>query len=144
MTPYSRLLPVKNIMAQNEFNAILATHKTDGYFFLDVRAPIEHLESPLPKCFCNIPILDNDERSHVGTIYKKKSATEATEVAYQHAIKKEENYIDLIKDQAKNRSIVVTCWRGGGRSQYVTNLLVEKGLQASQLEGGQKKIPQKY
>jgi tRNA 2-selenouridine synthase len=46
---------------------------------LDARSPSEFAEDHLPDAL-NVPVLDDGERAHVGTIYKQQSAFEAKRV----------------------------------------------------------------
>ena len=46
---------------------------------LDARSPAEYGEDHLPGAIC-VPVLDDAEREHVGTIYKQQSAFDAKRV----------------------------------------------------------------
>ncbi|GAB5354508.1 hypothetical protein AAMO2058_000124400 [Amorphochlora amoebiformis] len=50
----------------------------NGAYVIDLRAPVEYAQDHHPKAV-NVPLLDDDERSLVGTIYKQRSPDEAFE-----------------------------------------------------------------
>jgi tRNA 2-selenouridine synthase len=105
---------------------------------LDARSPSEFAEDHLPAAL-NVPVLDDDERAHVGTIYKQQSAFEAKRVgaplvARNIARAIEERFSSMPKDWRP----LVYCWRGGGRSGSLTHVLRQVGWDAVRLDGGYK------
>ena len=81
----------------------------------DVRSPKEFTEGHIQSAV-NIPILNNDERKAVGTDYKQKGK----EAAVRTGIKLVGPRLDEIVEQAnliaKDKKLLVHCWRGGMRS----------------------------
>lgn len=104
---------------------------------VDVRSPAEFEEDHLPGAL-NWPVLDNDERRIVGTLYKE-SPFEARKlgaalVARNIARHLEESTTDLDKDWRP----LVYCWRGGQRSGAMSWFLGQIGFRSRQLVGGYK------
>ena len=104
---------------------------------LDARSESEFEQSHIPKAV-NLPILNNEERKTVGTLYKNSGSEEATLKGFElvgprfHIIIKEA----LILFPEKN--IITYCWRGGMRSQIISWLLTMAGFQVYRLNGGYK------
>ena len=113
--------------------------KNHNYLILDVRSEKEFENSALPFSV-NFPILTNDERHEVGLLYKQVSKNVAINYAYYLAKQKEKEYLEKINNLGDKKNIIVYCWRGGGRSKYVTNLFLENNYNVLQLEGGQQKF----
>ncbi|MFC1686836.1 tRNA 2-selenouridine(34) synthase MnmH [Nanoarchaeota archaeon] len=108
----------------------------DNKIFVDVRSPKEFEEDHLPKAI-SVPVLDNEERAIVGTLYKQ--------VSREEAIKEGEKFyearIPLISEAIKphkGKTLVVYCWRGGMRSKIMATLFETLKFKVYQLEGGYK------
>ena len=105
---------------------------------IDVRSPAEFLEDHIPDTQ-NCPVLDNQERIKVGTLYKQVSAFEARKVG---AVLVARNIAKILEngflEQAKNWRPLIYCWRGGQRSGALTHVMREVGWDAHQLAGGYK------
>ena len=105
---------------------------------IDVRSPAEFAEDHLPGAQ-SCPVLSNEERIRVGTLYKQVSAFEAKKVGAAIVSRNiaqclESNFLD----QPKNWRPMIYCWRGGQRSGAFTHVLCEIGWDAHQLAGGYK------
>jgi tRNA 2-selenouridine synthase len=105
---------------------------------IDVRSPAEYIEDHLPEAQ-SCPVLNNEERIRVGTLYKQVSAFEAkklgaTLVSRNIAEALEANFLN----KPKHWRPLVYCWRGGQRSGAFTHVLREIGWDAHQLAGGYK------
>lgn len=104
---------------------------------IDARSEGEFDLGHLPKAH-NIPILNNEERIIIGTIYKEKGAENATLKGFElvgprfHLIQKK-----ALKD-FPSKKIILYCWRGGMRSQILSWLLVMIGFEVFRLRGGYK------
>lgn len=110
---------------------------------IDVRAPVEFAEGSLPNAV-NLPLLNNDERAMVGTIYKKKGQAAAIALGNELVsgeIKKAriQAWIDFI---VKNPNAVIYCFRGGLRSQTTQSWLKDCGIERPLVKGGYKKARQ--
>ena len=99
---------------------------------IDVRSPSEYYKGHMPNSI-NIPLFDNDERSIIGTIYKKEGRKKAVLEGLTFFEKKMESLLDdLFKSiesyktiPSKNNDIFIRiyCSRGGMRSQSIAWLL---------------------
>jgi tRNA 2-selenouridine synthase len=105
--------------------------------FVDTRTPKEFQEDHLPNAI-NIPILDNEERAIVGTLYKQASQDKAIEVGVEFFLQKLPDFMEAI-EKFKDQKIIVYCWRGGMRSKAITESLDMIGYNVLQMEGGYKK-----
>jgi len=103
---------------------------------LDTRTPKEFQEDHLPNAI-NLPILSNEERAVVGTVYKQVSQEKAIEQGIEFFSKKMPEFMKETA-QYKKDNIVVYCWRGGMRSRIVVSLLESFGYNVRQLSGGYK------
>ena len=107
--------------------------------FLDVRAEIEFAKGTLPGSQ-NLPILNTDERSEVGTCYKTLGSAAA--VLLGESLVRGENRQRKITSWLEffrlNPEGLLFCFRGGMRSQYAQNWLRDSGLNIRRVEGGYK------
>lgn len=87
----------------------------------------------------NAPVLSNEERVLVGTMYKQVSPFEATRVGAALVARNIGRHLDTtFSDRPRNWRPLIYCWRGGKRSGSVTTLFNMIGWQARQLDGGYK------
>ena len=96
----------------------------------------------------NIPLFDNDERSIIGTIYKKEGRKKAVIEGLKIFEKKMESLLDNlfinidsyknISENNKDLPIRLYCSRGGMRSQSIAWLLEKFKLNIVTLKGGYK------
>ena len=111
-----------------------------NYFYIDVRSESEFAQGHIIGAI-NMPILSDEERHEVGTLYKQVSIEKAKRLGLQYASRKILDYFDLLSDlKAKNPqlTIVFYCARGGFRSRSITQLLQGIGEEVYCLEGGYK------
>ncbi len=115
---------------------------------IDVRSPGEYYKGHMPNSI-NIPLFDNDERSIIGTIYKKAGRKKAVVEGLKFFEQKMELLLDKLFiniDSYKNISgnnnkehfIRIYCSRGGMRSQSIAWLLEKFKLNLVTLNGGYK------
>ena len=104
--------------------------------FIDTRSQKEFAIDHLPNAI-NLPILDNEERAVVGTIYKQESQEKAIQKGIEFFSKKLPKFTKEMSKH-KDKKIVVYCWRGGMRSKTVVSLFSSLGYDIRQLEGGYK------
>ena len=109
----------------------------DSHLVVDVRSPSEHAEDHIPGAI-SVPLLSDEERAEVGTIYKQTGAHEARVRALELTAHRFPAMVAEIGATAAGRPILVYCWRGGLRSKTVTSILELTGYPAVQLEGGYK------
>ena len=104
---------------------------------IDARSEGEFSQSQIPGSF-NLPILTNEERIKVGTLYKEEGSIEATLKGFElvgprfHEIQKE------ALERFPEQKAIVYCWRGGMRSQILSWLLSMVGFEIFRLKGGYK------
>ena len=105
---------------------------------IDVRSPSEHEKGHIPNSH-NISLFSNEERAHVGTVYKQQSKEAAIELGYIYVNPKLDLYIQEAKKVAPKGSVIVHCWRGGMRSQsFAEHLMVNGFDDVKVIEGGYK------
>jgi tRNA 2-selenouridine synthase len=105
---------------------------------LDARSPAEFAEDHLPGAI-SVPVLDDEERALVGTIYKEQSAFEAKRAGAPIVSRNIARQIEtLFSRKPRGWKPLVYCWRGGGRSGSLTHVLRQVGWDAVRLEGGYK------
>lgn len=106
---------------------------------LDVRAPVEFVKGAFP-CSTNIPLLDDDQRTKIGTRYKEQGQDAAIELGWrlatpeiqQQRIKAWSAYIN------QHPNGYLYCFRGGLRSRLSQQLIRESGLNYPLIKGGYK------
>ncbi len=105
---------------------------------IDARSPGEFMEDRIPGAI-NLPVLDDEERARVGTIYKQVSPFEAKRLGAGLVSRNIAQHLaSHFADKPKQYRPLVYCWRGGTRSGSMTHVLRSIGWQAAQLEGGYK------
>ncbi|GAA5181933.1 tRNA 2-selenouridine(34) synthase MnmH [Niveibacterium umoris] len=111
----------------------------DGFDeIIDVRSPAEFADDHIPGAI-NCPVLDNEQRAQIGTIYKQVSAFDARKLgAALVAENIARHLIAKFQDKPKHWRPLVYCWRGGQRSGAFTTWMRMIGWDACQLEGGYK------
>jgi len=103
---------------------------------IDVRSPAEYAEDHVPGAI-NLPVLDNDERAEVGTIYVQDSPFRARKIGAAMVFRNAANHIEhsLSHHEGGWRPLVY-CWRGGQRSGSFTWMLSQIGWRAEVVQGG--------
>ena len=107
---------------------------------IDARSPSEFALDHLPGAI-NCPVLDDEERRIVGTIYKQRSAFEARRVGGAMVAANLARHLrERFHDQPADWRPLVYCWRGGLRSGSMVQWLRLVGWDAQQLAGGYKRF----
>ncbi len=110
----------------------------NNYILIDVRSPKEYLEAHISNAI-NFPILTDEEREHVGDVYKNESSEKAKQLAVKYGSKKLFNFFnEFISLCGKDKNIVLYCARGGMRSGVLTSIIDSLGYRVFKLEGGYK------
>jgi tRNA 2-selenouridine synthase len=105
---------------------------------IDTRSPAEFDEDHVPGAI-SCPVLDNEERARVGTIYKQVSPFDAKKIGAALVARNIARHIENeFKERPKAWKPLVYCWRGGKRSGAMAHVLREVGWEAKTLEGGYK------
>ena len=105
---------------------------------IDARSPSEFALDHVPGAI-NCPVLNDEERARVGTIYKQVSPFEARKVgAALVAINVARHIQEQFEKHPRGWTPLVYCWRGGQRSGAFIHILRQVGWAAQRLEGGYK------
>lgn len=116
--------------------ADLAAHGFDD--IIDVRAPAEFAEDHLPGAM-SLPVLDDEERARVGTIYKQVSPFSARKIGAALVAKNAAAHLQgPLADKPGGWRPLVYCWRGGQRSGSFATILGQIGWRVETLAGGYK------
>ena len=109
---------------------------------IDVRSPAEFALDHIPGAI-NCPVLDNDERIRVGTMYKQVNAFEAKKVGAALVAKNIAAHIEQqFLTHPRDWKPLIYCWRGGNRSGSMALILAKIGWPVVQLDGGYKAFRQ--
>lgn len=116
--------------------ADLSAHGFDD--IIDVRAPAEFAEDHLPGAI-SLPVLDDEERARVGTIYKQVSPFSARKIGAALVAKNAAAHLQgPLADKPGGWRPLVYCWRGGQRSGSFATILGQIGWRVETLVGGYK------
>lgn len=127
-TKQSTLISIDDALANiDDFDAII-----------DVRSPAEFAEDHIPGAI-NCPVLNDEQRARVGTLYKQVSPFDAKKVGAALVARNiAENIERYFLDKPRDWRPLVYCWRGGNRSGAMAHILGKIGWPALQLDGGYK------
>ncbi len=125
---YPALLNFMHVLPQlDEFDCIIDA-RSESEFALD------HIPGAI-----NCPVLNDEERIRVGTMYKQLGAFEAKKVGAALVAKNIARHIDTHwLDKPRDWKPLIYCWRGGNRSGSLAHILAKIGWPAIQLDGGYK------
>ncbi|MFI4975502.1 MAG: tRNA 2-selenouridine(34) synthase MnmH [Caulobacterales bacterium] len=105
---------------------------------IDVRSPAEFAEDHVPGAV-NLPVLTNEERAEVGTIYVQRSRFLARRIGAAHVARNIARHLETaLADWTGAFAPLVYCWRGGQRSNAMATILSQVGWRTTVLEGGYK------
>ncbi|MDB5749356.1 MAG: tRNA 2-selenouridine synthase [Massilia sp.] len=111
-------------------------HRFDA--IIDVRSEGEFALDHLPGAI-NCPVLHDEERVRVGTLYKQVNAFEAKKVGAALVAHNIARHLETqFADKPRDWKPLVYCWRGGNRSGALAHILAKVGWPAIQLDGGYK------
>ena len=103
---------------------------------IDVRAPSEYAEDHIPGAI-NLPVLSDEERARVGTIYVQDSPFLARKLGAALVARNVAQHLEgPLADREGGWRPLVYCWRGGQRSGSFATILQQVGWRVSVLEGG--------
>lgn len=105
---------------------------------IDVRAPAEFADDHLPGAI-SLPVLNDDERARVGTIYKQVSPFTARKLGAALVARNAAAHLEgPLADRPGGWRPLVYCWRGGQRSGSFATILGQIGWRVETLAGGYK------
>ena len=105
--------------------------------YIDVRSPKEYAEDHIPGAV-NLPILDDEQRRIVGTLYKQQGKEEASRKGVELVLPELGRKLDGLRILEKKGTLVLYCWRGGLRSKSMADLASASGISVKRLIGGYK------
>ncbi|MBI5437450.1 MAG: tRNA 2-selenouridine(34) synthase MnmH [Nitrosomonadales bacterium] len=105
---------------------------------IDVRTPAEFAEDHIPGAI-NCPVLSDEERIAIGTLYKQVSPFEARKAGAALVAKNIARHLQTrFRDRPKSWRPLIYCWRGGQRSGAMCIIFSQIGWAVQKLEGGYK------
>ena len=127
-------------MAHLQPMAVAAALAAEAGFddLIDVRSPAEFAEDHLPSAV-NWPVLDDEERRRVGTLYVQTSPLAARKLGAALVARRIAALLEAqVLDRPREWRPLVYCWRGGQRSGSLALVLSQIGFRTAQLQGGYK------
>lgn len=112
--------------------------------FLDLQIPIVDVRSPLEfeaghiELAVNIPILNNQNRIHIGKTFKQKGREAAIKLGFELVNPLKPQLLESINQKVVGKSIALYCARGGLRSNLMAAFFAENGYTVYVLNGGYK------
>lgn len=122
----------EQLISLNEFWTLRKSLK-----IIDARSEGEFAQSHIPGAI-NLPILNNEERIVVGTLYKQNGAESATLKGFELVGPRFYEIQNAALKLFPDKKILLYCWRGGMRSQILSWLLGIVGFEVYRLIGGYK------
>lgn len=103
---------------------------------IDVRSPAEFAEDHIPGAI-NLPVLSNEERAIVGTIYVRESRFKARKIGAALVARNIAHHLETaLADRPASFAPLVYCWRGGQRSNAMATIFSQIGWRTHVLKGG--------
>ncbi|WP_170517303.1 tRNA 2-selenouridine(34) synthase MnmH [Ruegeria atlantica] len=119
-----------------KFSDLPGLYAHDFDTVIDVRSPAEFAEDHLPGAI-NLPVLNNEERAQVGTIYVQQNPFLARKLGAALVFRNAANHIEhSLSHHEGGWKPLVYCWRGGQRSGSFTWMLQQIGWRAEVVDGG--------
>jgi tRNA 2-selenouridine synthase len=105
---------------------------------IDVRSPAEFADDHIPGSI-NLPVLEDDERAEVGTIYVQESRLKARRIGAALVARNIGRHLEgPLSDKSGSFMPLIYCWRGGQRSTAMASVLSQVGWRVAVLSGGYK------
>ncbi|MEQ1732280.1 MAG: tRNA 2-selenouridine(34) synthase MnmH [Bacteroidia bacterium] len=120
-----------------EINEFIAGSK--NHVVIDARSESEHAKGHIPNAR-NLPILCNEHRVIIGTLYKQKGREAAVHKGFELVGPLFASFIDTANLLAPQRTVYIYCARGGMRSHILAWVLGMAGFKVFVLDGGYKKF----
>lgn len=120
-----------------EIDDFLELH-AKGYPTIDARSEAEYSAGHIPGSH-NIPLLNNEQRAAVGTMYKQMGREAAVELGFKlvgpHFYEK---FKSLQAKAGSEKKLLIYCWRGGMRSNILAWMMHLAEYEVFTLKGGYK------
>ena len=104
---------------------------------IDVRSPSEFAKGHIIGAN-NIPLLDDDERAEIGTLFKQDSPESAFKRGLDLVGPKMSQFVAAATKYLGKEEGIVYCWRGGKRSNSMSWLFNMSGMNTQTISGGYK------
>lgn len=114
-----------------------ALKNREKYIWIDARSESEFLKGHLPGAV-NVPLLNNEERKEIGTVYKKQGRSAAVKLGLALVGPKMAELYGTYETLSKEKPLLFYCWRGGLRSLISSTLFQWSGHKVYRLNGGYK------
>lgn len=108
---------------------------------IDVRSPEEYQLDHIPGAV-NLPVLSNEQRKQVGTIYKQNPFEARKLGAGMVSANVAHHLQTFLADKPADYSPLLYCWRGGMRSRSFTIILKSIGWKPHLIRGGYRSFRQ--
>lgn len=113
-------------------------HAENYDLVIDVRSPGEFAEDHIVGAV-NMPVLFDEQRAEIGTIYKQISPFQARKTGAVWVARNISDHIEShFQDKNPDFKPLIYCWRGGQRSRAFARICSEIGWRCHLLEGGYK------
>lgn len=113
-------------------------YRLKNVLLVDVRSPCEHQAESIPGAI-NVPLLLDEERAEVGTVYNQQGEIAARRLALRTIAPKIPQLLDeILARRSQGQTLIIHCWRGGMRSEAVCSMLSMAGVDCFRLTGGYK------
>jgi len=109
---------------------------------MDVRSPKEFEHAHIPGAI-SFPMMNNEERIAIGTIFKQQGREEAVMKGFELIGPKFADFVKQANLLFPGKEILVYCWRGGLRSNIMSFVLETAGFKICLLKGGYKAFRRK-
>ena len=123
-----------NLIAADGYVARIRNNRS---IILDTRSEAEYEHAHIPGSV-NLPLLNNEERVIVGTLYKQEGREAAIEKGFEIVKPKAQSILEKALQMAPQKEVMLYCWRGGMRSNLTSSFLEFNGFHTNILEGGYK------
>ena len=125
--PITRISPDISLTEIDKFDTII-----------DVRSPAEFADDHIPGAI-NLPVLDDQQRAEIGTIYKQINPFTAKRAGAALVAQNIAAHLQTaLQDKARDWRPLVYCWRGGQRSGAMAQIFSNIGWHSSVIDGGYK------
>lgn len=122
------ILPIEKFLEQRRVrNAVL----------IDTRSEKEFEKACIPGAV-SLPLLNNEHRHIIGTIYKEKGREAAILKGFELVGPLFHEKLKIVCDLAGDKEVFIYCWRGGMRSNIMAWLIRMMGMKVTLLEKGYK------
>lgn len=114
-------------------------HNDDVDTVIDVRTPAEFADDHISGAI-NLPVLSNQQRIDIGTMYKQIGPFEAKLAGAALVAQNIATHLQQsLADKPRNWRPMIYCWRGGQRSGAMAQILSDIGWHVKLIDGGYKR-----